>query len=335
MKLTNNSKKVFYSLMKYPESTNKELANRLNLHESTISKICKNFRKSDILRKTYLINLPGLDEGKIIFSNGKFKTKYDSSRKENIMSDIMGSGIPFLRAFDDVYWGFMGFRNNGSSENNDKSIDFKDHIYDLNKYKFKCNEIQAHRFFNYLPIVKKTLDKDDEIEPKDNELKKNWSIDELRDVEKNVIKSLIKYPNDSDFRRSRRLKISNPTFTKIRRDLIDRQIILPRYVPKLIEFDFSLIGSFRINLPKNMNDVSKLENICKLNNHIVSLSNNHQVIMISIFKNLKDLTNLLYQGTDLLTDLDIPYNNVNFNYVIYDSPNFQKNFEEKKLLNMF
>ncbi len=333
MKLTNNSKKVFYSLMKHPEATNKELAEKLDLHESTISKICKNFRESDILRKTYIINLPGLEEGEIIFSNGKFRTKFDEDRKDQIMSNILGPGIPFLRAFDDIYWGFMGFRNNNFSDNSPDD-GFKDHTYDLNKYKLNCDEINPHRYFNYLPIIKKTLDRDDEVEPADDKLSKSWSVKNLRDVEKNVIEALIKHPNDSDFRRSRRLSISNPTFTKIRRDLIDREIILPRYIPNLIEFDFSLIGSFRMNLPKDIK-TSKIEDICKLNNHIVSLRNHNQVIMISIFKNLNDLTNLLYQGGDLLNELDISYDNVDFNYVIYDSPNFNKNFEERKLLEIF
>ena len=334
MKLTNNSKKVFYSLMKHPEATNKELAEKLNLHESTISKICKNFRESDILRKTYIINLPGLEEGEIILSNGKFRNKFDEEKKDQIISNILGPGIPFLRAFDDIYWGFMGFRNNNFPDNGSDD-GFDDHTYDMNKYKFKCDHIKSHRFFNYLPIIKKTLDKDDDLDPKDDKLTKSWSSKELRDVEKNVIESLIKYPNDSDFRRSRRLSISNPTFTKIRRDLINKEIILPRYVPKLIEFDFSLIGSFIINIPNNINNTSKLDDICKLNNHIISLSNQNQVFMISIFKNLKDLTNLLYQGSDLLTKLDISYDNVNFNYVIYDSPNFNKSFEDEKLLKIF
>lgn len=330
MKLTNNSKKVFYSLMKYPEATNKELAQKLNLHESTISKICKNFRNGDVIRKTYIINLPGLEKGEMVFSDGKFKTKFSKEKKEEILHNVLGPGIPFLRAFDDVYWGFMGFNNNGFDT--EKNLDFKDKTYDLNKYKFNCDNINIHRYFNYFPIVKSTLDDEDDFELDDEELEKRWSIDELRDVEKNVIKSLIKHPNDSDFRRSRRLNISNPTFTKIRRDLIERQVILPRYVPNLNMFDFSLIGSFRINLPNNVNDMSELENICKLDNHIISLSNQEQMIMISVFKNLEDLTNLLYQGSDLLTKLDIKYNNVNFNYVLFDSPNFNKKFEEKKLL---
>ncbi|MFW6083080.1 MAG: hypothetical protein ACOC7O_00375 [Thermoplasmatota archaeon] len=319
--------------MKYPEATNKELANKLNLHESTISKICKNFRESDVLRKTYIINLPGLKTGDLVFSNGKFKTKFDENKKDRMLSDILGSGIPFLRAFDDIYWVFMGFSNDGFNE--EKNEEIEDNIYDLNKYKFKCNGLKAHRYFNYFPIVKKTLDDEFDFEPIDDELKKEWSIDELRDVEINVIESLIEYPYDSDFRRSRRLKISNPTFTKIRRDLIKREIIVPRHIPNLIQFDFSLIGSFRINLPEYIDDTSNLENICKLKNHIISVSNQEQVIMISIFKNLEDLTNLLYQGTDLLTKLDIPYNNVDFNYVIYDSPNFNKVFEEEKLMGIF
>ncbi|MFW5928672.1 MAG: winged helix-turn-helix transcriptional regulator [Thermoplasmatota archaeon] len=334
MKLTNNSKKVFYSLMKHPEATNKELAEKLDLHESTISKICKNFRKSDILRKTYIINLPGLEEGEIILSNGKFRTKFDEEKKDQIISNILGPGIPFLRAFDDIYWGFMGFRNDSISENSPDD-GYKDHTYDLNKYKFKCDEINPHRYFNYLPLIKKTLDGDDNVENTDDKLSNNWSLEDLRDVEKEVIEVLIKYPYDSDFRRSRKLTISNPTFTKIRRDLIEREIILPRYIPKLTEFDFSLIGSFRIKLPKNTKNISKMDDICKLNNHIISLSNKDQVTMISIFKNLKDLTNLLNKGSDLLTNLDISYDNVDFSYVIYDSPNFNKNFEEKDLMKIF
>ncbi|MFW6196060.1 MAG: hypothetical protein ACOC5D_01870 [Thermoplasmatota archaeon] len=333
MNLTNNSKKVFYSLMKYPEATNKELAEKLNLHESTISKICKNFREGDVLRKTYIVNLPGLKNGNLVFSNGKYKTKFDENKKDRILSDILGPGIPFLRAFDDIYWGFMGFSDDGFNE--EKNEEIEENIYDLIKYKFKCNDLKAHRYFNYFPIVKKTLDDEYDFEPSDDELKKEWSIDELRDVEINVIESLIEYPYDSDFRRSRRLEISNPTFTKIRRDLIKREIIVPRHIPNLMQFDFSLIGSFRINLPDDINDTSILENICKLKNHIISVSNQEQVIMISIFKNLEDLTNLLYQGTDLLTKLEIPYNNVDFNYVIYDSPNFTKKMEEKELLKIF
>ncbi len=326
IKLSENMKRILCGISQYPDDNNKMLAKRLSVNTSTISTARQRLKDRNLTQKSYLPSFFNVDLGKVVICAGKYRYQFPDEIRESIMGFVTHPALPFLTLSDNISWLVMGLvppemRNSdniASSGFEEKYI--YDMTFDVNRFMFETLNTNVRRYFDYSHLLCKTLDINLSI--KNNIHKSSWTLDELKKNEKIILKSLINDSDPSDFQRSQNVGISHPTITKIRKSLISRGIIKTVMKPNLDTFGFGILSWFNIRFDGKSIESEALNSLCSYPNNILSLYNENDIFILSVFYDMKDLMRGQQRVEEFLSSEMISYENIAFNYFSLENPTF-------------
>jgi two-component system chemotaxis response regulator CheY len=242
------------------------------------------------------------------------------------MGFITHPALPFLIVSDNISWMVMGLVPPEMSESQlALQMDYGekyiyDMTFDVNKIRFETSNTDVMRYFDYSHLLCKTFNVNPSL--KNGIEKLPWAIDELKRNERTIINSLINDSNPSDFQRSQNIGISHPTITKIRKSLINRGIIKTIVKPNLNTFEYTIFAWFNIKLEGKSIDKNLLNTICCYPNNILSIHDNNNIFILSIFYKMKDLMVGQQKVDEFMSSAMISYENIVFNYFSMENPSF-------------
>jgi two-component system chemotaxis response regulator CheY len=329
VKLSDNMKRVLCGISHFPDDNNKMLAKRLAVNTSTISTARQRLNDRDLTKKSYVPSFFNIDLGKVVVCAGKYRYQFPSEIRENIMGLVTHPALPFLTISDNISWLVMGLippETNDSDGITHSGLEEKylyDMTFDVNKITFQTPNTKVKRYFDYSPLLCKTLDVNLSI--KNNIHKEPWNLDELKKNEKIILKSLINDSGPSDYQRSHKVGISHPTITRIRKSLIERGIIKTVVKPNLDNFGFGMFSWFNIKFDGKSLEKDILNSLCSYPNNILSIYNENDIFILSVFYDMKDLMMGQQRVEEFLSSEMISYENIAFNYFSLENPTFVLN----------
>lgn len=327
LKLSENMKRVLCGISQFPEENNKMLAKRLSVNTSTVSTARQRLKDRELTEKSYIPSFFNLDMGEIVITTGKFRYQFPYDIRESLIGFITHPELPFLIVTDNTSWMAMSLIPPDISESNnymERNINEKyifDMTFDINKSLFEATETSVVRYFDYSNLLCKTFDVNPS--PKPDSPQYFWSLGELKRNEKIIINSLLNDSNPSDFQRSQLVGISHPTITKIRKSLIHRGILKAVIKPNLNTFGFTILSWSSIKLEGKNVDPSHLRALCNYPNNILSIYNEKNIFIISVFYDMKDLMQGQKNVDEFMSSAMLSYEDIVFNYFSLENPNFE------------
>jgi two-component system chemotaxis response regulator CheY len=319
-------KRVLCGISQYPDDNNKMLARRLSVNTSTISTARQRLKDRNLTEKSYIPSFFNLDMGEVVVASGKYRYSFPDDIRESIIGFVTHPALPFLIVTDNTSWMVMGIIPPDMSESQkDISSSFGDkYIYDmtfdLNNLRFKTHSTKVTRYFDYSHLLCKTFNVNPG--PLRNNHGSEWAVDELKRNERIILNSLISDSEPSDFQRSQRIGISHPTITKIRKSLIERGIIKTIVKPNLGVFGYSIFAWFNIKHEGRSVEKSILANLCSYPNNILSIYNDDNIFVLSVFDDMKDLMQGQKKIDDFMSSAMISYEDFASNYFSLENPGF-------------
>lgn len=309
-KLLKNEKKVLYGLVRYPQFTDRQMAEKLNMKISTITAIrMKLARKNWYLTKRvpYLQNAgcEMLSIALALFSSRPITdSKVNEGRRilnrEEFVYTISEPNqdffIQFGRNLTDVR------RNLEDVEQAYKSVSYlQDHITLIN-FPFGISKIP--NYFEYAPILrdafKDDLNLDDEEESSPSF--QDMDEEELSNKEKTVFYGLVRHPDLSDIELSRKINASRMTIGKIRKKLEQDGMVRTINIPNLAQIGFELLevtyGRFNLGLVEGLKYYVP-DLLSKVGPSIFCAYNSRDIVFITVFRDF----NQYKAATNAFTEL--------------------------------
>ncbi|MBW2980116.1 winged helix-turn-helix transcriptional regulator [Candidatus Woesearchaeota archaeon] len=244
--LTDKEKLAFYGLVRYPGSTNKEIAEKLGMQTGTVNAIKNRLKKEGYFKTMYIPRLDMLGcsllsvnygVGDIDIENDKLvtakmkeeifrqftsipeKVYFVSSGKEAFSLDIAKDWSNYKEMQDSIE---EGIQKKGIKLNSYETV-----LFPLNKSVF-------HDYFDFTGILKARfgLDIADSKEPEPEHKKHELSM-----TEKKLVYGLITNPELTVAELAEKINLSVPTICKSRKKLVEEGIL------KIVNFpDFAKVG---------------------------------------------------------------------------------------------
>ncbi len=210
--LTKKEKIVMYGLVKHPEKNSKELATILNLSTTTVNTIKNRLKNKGLITKHYLPNPEGM-------TFKKLKINYDTGEFNKII--ILDPEIIYSLATSKQ---LLTMKIN-RSEDNEKSL-----------IEYDSSTLIINKFFDYETIISELFKITDNTK-KDRRIKRKT----ITDNEKKVMRIMNNYPEIKIQELSEMTKLSLPTVCRIRRELLNNNILIPKNIPNIEKLGFEVL----------------------------------------------------------------------------------------------
>ncbi|MBL7148074.1 MAG: PAS domain S-box protein [Nanoarchaeota archaeon] len=249
--LTHNEKLVFYGLVKYPLLNDQQLSEKLKIKRPTITAI-KNKLKRQGFYLTYVIpnfELIGCELMCII--NSKIQSG-GGARIEMIKKILSSPEVVYSINTDKDFLSIIISKNFVETK---RLVDYVSSLYEESNIEmpniiyFPSTMSRIISLFDYSALLKSLFDlkiKDDIIKP----LKP--ATRELTDNEKIILYTLTKYPNLTDSEIAAKTKISRPTVSQIKKNLINENFLKIINIPDANKLNCELLvySTAKIDLKK-------------------------------------------------------------------------------------
>ena len=288
--LTNKEKLAFYGLVKYPDLTSKEIGNKIGLQEATVNSIKNRLKKEGYFKRIYIprYDLMGCNLLSVKYMIGDMKAMdkniLTEKTKKEMFEKIMSTPEKFYFMPSDK----EAFSIEASSSwQNFKEIDdsFEEEIH-KRKIKlgldetihFPLEKSNFYDYFNFATIIKNKFELDikdtKKIEP--GYMKYNLSMNE-----KKLIYALIKYPELTVAKLSKKARLSVPTVCKLRKNLLRYGIIKVVNFPDFVKIGMELIVLNHYRDHQYLEDNKNKEDS---NYSFFSIGNKKDIISIELYK---------------------------------------------------
>jgi len=294
--LTDKEKLTLYGLTKFPNTTDKNLSQRLGVKHSTITSIRHRLRQNGYYRtlKVPMLQKIGCQMLVIIYTNFSLLIPVEERVK------ITGKTI---EVFDEIFYS-VGEADKGFSLSLSKDYATIGKINDIrtqtfgtrglleNQYPnlvvFPFDISRIYRFFDYSLLLKKTFNLDlPDNEGSDLFDPGMWETDNitLSNTEKKVFNVLIENPESSDSEVGELIGISRHTVSKLRRDFESRRLINTINIPNLKKLGFDILAFFHIKFdPRNPPLIDSDEPMALLGDSIIFFSSRRfETIMLGAY----------------------------------------------------
>jgi len=309
--LTQNEKLVFYGLVKYPLLNDQQLSDKLKIKRSTITAI-----KNKLLRRgfysTYIIpNFELIGCELMCIVNGKIPVEELKERKKrDIIKKLTSSPeVVFDIGTDKDFLGIIISKNfvetkriidYVSTMHEESDIELPNIIY----FPFEMSRII--NLFDYSNLLKSLFNlkiKEDIITPIKSTKK------ELTNNEKTILYALTKYPDLADTEISAKTRISRPTVSQIKKNLLKEDFLKIVNIPDARKLDCELLVYSHTKIVGHKRNKLTLE----IPSCLFTMMGEREMSCISIFENYTKykiecdkLTNLL-KKKQLITNEPIRY----------------------------
>ena len=297
--LTKKEKLMLYGLAKYPQLTDKELSDKLDLKHSTVTSIRHRLKESEYLRKLIIPKIQSLGCEMLVVIYTHFSPLIPLLER----IEITGKTI---EVFDEIFLS-VGEQDKGFSLSLSKDYATIGRINDIrtqtfggrglleeeypNTVVFPFEISKIYRFFDYSPLLRRSFELDLETETEVENVEFRSTEDTVfSDTEKNVYCMLVSYPELSDNDIGKEIGVSRHTVSRIRRKFEKNNLMSKITLPNFVKLGFEILAFYHIQFnPRNPPNIDDDEAISLMSDSTVFFaSRRFEAVMISIYKNYDD-----------------------------------------------
>jgi DNA-binding MarR family transcriptional regulator len=299
IELTKKEKLMLYGLAKYPQLTDKELSDKLDLRHSTVTSIRHRLKENEYLRKLIIPKIQSLGCEMLVVIYTHFSPLIPLLER----IEITGKTI---EVFDEIFLS-VGEQDKGFSLSLSKDYATIGKINDIrtqtfggrglleeeypNTVVFPFEISKIYRFFDFSPLLRSSLELDLETETGVENVEFRSTEDTaLSDTEKNVYCMLVSYPELADNDIGREIGVSRHTVSRIRRKFEKNNLMSKITLPNFVKLGFEILAFYHIRFdPRNPPNMDDDEAASLISDSAVFLaSRRFEAVMISIYKGYDD-----------------------------------------------
>jgi len=296
IELTKKEKLMLYGLVAYPNLTDKQLSEKLDLKHSTVTSIRHRLKEKEYFRKLIIPKLQKMGCEMLVAIYTKFSPLIPLEERIEITGET-------IEVFDEIFFS-VGEQDKGFSLSLSKDYTTIGKINDIrtqtfggrglleekypNMVVFPFEISKVYRFFDFTQLLNNSFELDfkKEIDVEHIEFR---GIDPIifSDTEKNVYCMLISYPELSDSDIGRELGISRHTISRLRREFENDNLIRKIVLPDFVKLGYEILVFYHIRFdPSNPPDLENNETITLISDYTIFLaSRRFEAVMIAIYNN--------------------------------------------------
>lgn len=300
--LTYKEKQVLYGLIKYPNLTDKSLADELNLKSSTVTSIRNRLKQNNYFNGLTIPRLQNL--GCTILAVIYIDLNPLIPLEERVQISKKSIAI-----FEELFFS-VGAQDKGFSISFSKDYATIGRINDIrtqtfghygfiedeypNMVIFPFDISKTYRFFDFAPLLKKglrlKLDSDEDF-------KNVGSVDRIEhnfsETEKRVYCMLIRYPESSDSFIGKKLGVSRHTVSKLRRKFEQDNLIRRINLPDFKKLGFEILTTYHIRFdPRSYPDIKNDQAIELISDSTIFMASRmFEAFILSVHSNYDDFNN--------------------------------------------
>jgi len=295
---------VLWGLIKWPESTDAELAEKLSLPRSTVTTIRRRLRAGGLYFTHLIPNLAALGCEIITALYGEFHPSESSRQKKKNSWDIID------KVRKKLDYNFFTVHMNGHHASLSAAKDFhqvKQHVekhhevfheegfYSPQRHNFVLFPIRLcaiQRFFDHAPLLARHFGfshlHEKNIKLHDLPSSPPTTSLKLNKTDRKVFYTMVSHPDENDRQIAQRLNITRQTVFTVRNRLYRNGLIRRINIPNLRALGFELLVFAHLHLSphapleKRKHDIQKLLQDAS---HILKISGNLESILISVYRN--------------------------------------------------
>jgi DNA-binding MarR family transcriptional regulator len=297
--LTSKEKTMLYGIVSYPQLTDKELSEKLNLKHSTVTSIRHRLKKDGLIRKLIVPHLQNINCQMIVVIYTNFSPLIPLQER----IEITGKTI---EVFEEIFFS-VGEQDKGFSLSFSHDYATVGRINDIRTQTFGSRGLleeqypamvvfpfdisKIYRFFDFAPLLRKSfgLSMDDTETEKRLNFVHTGNI-AVSDTEKNVFCMMVSYPEMSDSDIGREIGVSRHTVSRLRRGFEERDLVGKIYLPNLKKLGFEILAFYHIRFdPRNPPHIENNEAEFLMSDSTVFFAcRMFEAVMISVYQNYDD-----------------------------------------------
>jgi DNA-binding MarR family transcriptional regulator len=287
-KLTEKEKLVFFGLVRWPQYSDGELAEKLGLGRSTVTSIRNRLEGEKLYSE---VNVPDLEKiGCEVFTAlyGEFRpTAMYRKHAKDLENEFASMFFMMSMGPHKVSFGAgknftdMG-RHIEDYHDRHQKVGFsseKKHTQVMLPLKLS----RIHRFFDYAPLLKEYFGLSVPEEPENRVLRKIT----LSGSEKEVLAALVRFPQASDGELAAATGLSRQTVGAIEKKLFDEGVVRKVRVPDVGKLGFELLAftHLHMNPRKGMDERSEgIQRMMGSSANVLKVSGNLEGVTLSVFR---------------------------------------------------
>jgi DNA-binding CsgD family transcriptional regulator len=299
IELTQKEKQMLYGLVKYPKLTDKQLSEILKLKHSTATSIRHRLKEKEYFRRLIIPRLQNMGCQMLVAIYTNFSPLIPLEER----IEITGKTI---EVFEEIFFS-VGEQDKGFSLSLSKDYATIGRINDIRTQTFggrglleeeyprmivfPFNISKIYRFFDFAPLLKKTLNIESEHKEEINNLafSENKDID-FSDTEKNVYCMMVSNPEFSDSEIGNELGISRHTVSRLRRSFEQKNLVRHICLPDLKKIGFEILAFSHIRFdPRNPPNIDNDEAALLMSDSTIFFASRiFEAVMISIYNDYDD-----------------------------------------------
>jgi DNA-binding CsgD family transcriptional regulator len=302
LELSDKEKLMIFGLVKYPQLTDKQLSEKLDLKHSTVTSIRQRLKIKEFYRTLKIPMLHNMGCEMLVAIYTSFNPLIPLEERVKITGKT-------IEVFEEIFYS-IGEQDKGFSLSLSENYGTIGRINDIRTQTFGGRELledeypnmvvfpfqisKIYRFFDFAPLLENSFEI--MIRPKNKQYNSIfWErIDvSFSDTEKNVYCMLTKYPEASDNEIGMKLGISRHTVSRLRRNFQNKNILYEINLPNLKKLGFEILSFFHIRFdPRNPPDMSVNDAALLMTDSTVFMASRmFEAFMILIHTDYNDYTN--------------------------------------------
>jgi DNA-binding MarR family transcriptional regulator len=294
--LTEKEKIMLYGLVKYPQLTDKELSEKLDLKHSTVTSIRLRLKKNEYLRKLIIPKLQSMGCEMLVVIYTNFSPLIPLMERVEITGET-------IEVFPEIFFS-VGEQDKGFSLSLSKDYATIGRINDIrtqtfggrglleeeypNTVVFPFEISKIYRFFDFAPLLRRSFNiiSEEEIIAENIDFGIFEESITFSDTEKNVYCMLISYPELSDSDIGRELGVSRHTISRLKRRFEKNNLTKQLNLPNFVKLGFEILVFYHISFdPRNPPDMDENESVSLMSDSTVFFSSRRfEAVLISVYK---------------------------------------------------
>jgi len=299
VELSKKERLVLFGLVKYPTTTDKKLAETINLKHSTVTSIRHRLKNKNYFRKLKIPSLQDLGCQMLVVIYTNFSPLIPLQERVEITGRT-------IEVFEEIFFS-IGEQDKGFSLSFSKDFATVGRVNDIRTktfgkrglleeeyptmvvFPFKISKI--YRFFDFSPLIKTRFDITIEEQQKLQDFPlKQHDEKEFSDTEKNAYCMMVRYPEMSDSAIAREIGVSRHTISLLRRRFEKNKLIREINLPNLLNIGFEILVFYHIKFdPSKFPDMEQDEAAILMSDSTIFFSSRmFEAVMISVYKDYDD-----------------------------------------------
>ena len=295
--LSKNEKHVLWGLVAYPDMNDMELAEKLEMHYSTLCTIRKRLQDGDFYRTIRIPVLQKLGAEMLAIIYTVFNPAISVQERAKLTTKAIEISEELFYSVGETHKGFSVSMASEYAEIcriNDIRIETfaKAGLLDQKHpteaiFPFAISQIP--RFFDYAPLLAKVLEIGESEIPVTGFTSETTEI-ALTGMEKQVLIGLVEYPEMNEKELAEKLGLSRHTFSKARKRLESEGLIIKKRIPNLLSLGFKVMTISHIKFNPRKPFDEKLLSMGMMQNPgtVLLAARKFECISISVYMEYED-----------------------------------------------